>query len=152
MIYTVAIATHPHAADPLAALYLVTLEKPVSGKRSAEDRARLAKAVGAGPLADLLQSETAISIRPVNSDSWKVVEENLDHVDRVMIAAIEDERKAQGLSLLELSRRSGVPNGSLNTSVKCHSCPSWLIVRKILAGLGKSLTWLDEEIGKREAR
>jgi DNA-binding phage protein len=68
--------------------------------------------------------------------------------DPRLSAALSAEAKRQGLSVRELATKAGL------TSTRVHECltgatdPRWSAVVGILAGLGKSLAWLDREVKK----
>jgi len=55
------------------------------------------------------------------------------------------ERDRQGLSDSELARRSNVPLMTLRDALAGNADPRFGNLRKILAGLGRSLTWLERE-------
>lgn len=65
-----------------------------------------------------------------------------------MIHTILDaERRRQRLSVTALAERSGVPYSRLHGVLTGNTAsPTFPTVQKVLAGLGRSLTWLDRRI------
>ena len=64
MTHTVALSQFPATADPLAALFVASRKEPVSGKKGQTERAKLARILSAGPVADLFKGMESIQVRP----------------------------------------------------------------------------------------
>ena len=64
-----------------------------------------------------------------------------------LAAALDAERERQGLSLNELARRANQSPGRVHAVLSGGTTnPGIVTVRAILAGLGKSLAWLDRQL------
>ncbi len=61
-------------------------------------------------------------------------------------AVIIAEAMAQGLTVAELARRSGLSHSSVDTALA--SDPRFSTVLKLLRGLGKDLRWLARQLGE----
>lgn len=151
MTHTVDVTATPKAAAPLAALYVATRDAKPGGKAVGRpDRLKLARAVGPGDLADLLKSDAPIRVRPGEGDRWEVrdVTESVETADAVLARVLGAEAARQGLSHRELARRSGELQTTISRVLANDREPRWTTVLGILAGLGKSLTWLDRQLNQ----
>lgn len=63
--------------------------------------------------------------------------------------ALTAERERQGLSLYKLAQSSGMSAGRVKSILDGDTeNPGIVTVGKLLAAMGKSLTWLDKQTGK----
>jgi transcriptional regulator with XRE-family HTH domain len=64
-----------------------------------------------------------------------------------LASILSAERERQGLSVNELARRANQSPGRVHAVLTGETeNPSFGTVRAILAGLGKSLSWLDKQL------
>ena len=59
---------------------------------------------------------------------------------------LEEELKKQGVSVMELSERSGVSAGSIYKYKKCSRSPSIMAVIDIMNALGKRIGIVDKDV------
>ncbi len=65
---------------------------------------------------------------------------------------ITAEASRQGLTIRELAARSDLSHSRLHELMRGQTDPRWSAVTAVLAGLGRSLTWLDRQIKNPEFR
>ena len=153
MIHYVSTEQLPEAAEPLAALYVGSRERPVSGLACRGARKRLAEIVADDELAALLRSNGPIEVRPERAQSWAVVDksESIPAPDKLLVRVIQAERGRQGLSVVELARRAGLNQQTAHRILTEEHGTGFLNAYLLVTrGLGKSLTWLDEQFKQGE--
>jgi hypothetical protein len=149
--HTVDTRTCPAAAEPLAALYLATRARPVSGTEHRPDRLKLALAVGAkSPLGDLLGSPAPVLVRPRGRDVWEVVGQGEGSgSDAAVLDLIRREAESQGLTPNALGKKAGLGAGhpyKLLRGAGPKRALRWETVLRLLAALGKPLSWAAAEL------
>lgn len=150
MNHAVDLAATPKAAAPLAALFVATRTAPAAGATARPDRLSLARAVGAGPLADLLRGTGPVRVRPLGGNLWTVddMTEQTETADAKLAEVLTAEVKRQGITQRELAAKARVGQQAVSRVLSNDRDPRWTTVVGILAGLGKSLTWLDRQLNQ----
>ncbi len=150
--FSVNLTEHPTAAGPLAALYAATSggTAAISGRTAKGARKELADIIG-GEAADVLRAGGAIRVGPRNPQTWSVIDEaNDDRADYKLTRVLMDEIRRQGMTQRKVAEKAGIGQQTLNKLLTASSSPSWWLLKATLAGLGKDLHWLADELAKAE--
>ncbi|MFO0798984.1 MAG: helix-turn-helix transcriptional regulator [Gemmataceae bacterium] len=150
MTHPVDLAATPKAAAPLASLFVATRTAPTAGAATRPDRLKLARAVGAGELAELLKGDAPIQVRPRAGDVWEVhdMTETTETAVGTLARVLTAEVSRQGISHRELARRAGEVQQTVSRLLGGQTDPKYTTLRAVLDGLGKSLTWLDRQLNQ----